>query len=187
MSAYYRCLFRKHCETSFAFICFSSRRRLRERGLQQCLQFRLVSRLGRSVYLFNCLILINYTVQVQKNSGLSLILHHDLHWLDVPQRVIFKLCMTVYKCLHGLAPKYLAKLCVPVADVAGRRQLRSASRGLLNFPRYNVSNYGRRAFCFAGHYDWNSLPEHIRQSTAIAVFKRSLETFLLQQMSHLAH
>ena len=41
--------------------------------------------------------------------------------------------MTVYKRLHGLAPKYLAELCVPVADVAGRRQLRSASRGLLNF------------------------------------------------------
>ena len=55
------------------------------------------------------------------DSGLSHILHHDLHWLDVPQRVIFKLCMTVHKCLHGLAPKYLAELCVPVADVAGRR------------------------------------------------------------------
>ena len=49
------------------------------------------------------------------NSGLSYILYHDLHWLDVPQRVIFKLCMTVYKCLHGLAPKYLAELCVPGA------------------------------------------------------------------------
>ena len=57
------------------------------------------------------------------NSGLSHILHHDLHWLDVHQHVIFKLCMTVNKCLHGLATKYLAELCVPVADVAGRRQL----------------------------------------------------------------
>jgi len=57
--------------------------------------------------------------------------------------------------------EYLAELCVPVADVAGRHQLRSASRGLLNFPRYNMSNYGRRAFCFAGPYVWNSLPEHI--------------------------
>jgi len=118
---------------------------------------------------------------------LSHILHHDLHWLDVPQRVIFKLCMTVYKCLHGLASKYLAELCVPVADVAGRRQLRSASRGLLNFSRYNMSNYGRRAFCFAGPYVWNSLPEHIQQSTSIAVFKRLLKTFLLQQISLLAH
>jgi len=70
------------------------------------------------------------------------------------------------------------------ADVAGRRQLRSASRRLLNFPRYNMSNYARRAFCFAGPYVWNSLPEHIRQSTSIAVFKRSLKTFLLQQISH---
>jgi len=94
--------------------------------------------------------------------------------------------MTVYRCLHGLAPKYLAQLCVPVADVAGRRQLRSASPGLLNFPRY-MSNYGQRAFCFAGPYVWNSLPEHIRQSTSIAVFKRSLKTFQLQQISHLAH
>jgi len=80
------------------------------------------------------------------DSGPSRILHHDLHWLDVPQRVIFKLCKTVYKCLHGLAPKYLAELCVPVADVARRRQLRSASRGLLNFPRFNLSNYGRSTF-----------------------------------------
>ena len=40
------------------------------------------------------------------DSDLSHILHHDLHWLDVPRRAIFKLCMTVYKCLHGLAPKY---------------------------------------------------------------------------------
>ena len=89
---------------------------------------------------------------------------------------------TVATCLAN----YLAELCVPVANVAGRRQLRSASRGLLNFPRYNMSNYGRRAFCFAGPYVWNSLPEHIRQSTSIAVFKRSLKTFLVQQISHLA-
>ena len=47
-------------------------------------------------------------------------------------------------------------------DVAGRRQLRCASRGLLNFPRYNMSSYGRRASCFTGPYVWNSLPEHIR-------------------------
>ena len=114
------------------------------------LLFRLVSQSDKILHdclLIGCL-----------DSGLSRILHHDLHWLDVPQRVIFKLCMTVYKCLHALAPKYLAELCVPVADVPGRRQLlRSASRGLLNFPRYNMSNCGRRAFCFAGPYVWNSL------------------------------
>ena len=79
----------------------------------------------------------------------SSILHDELHWLDVPQRVTCKLCVTVY-CLHGLAPQYLSELCVPVADVAGRRQLRSVSRGLLYFPRYNMSNYSRRAFSYTG-------------------------------------
>ena len=39
------------------------------------------------------------------DSGPSRILHPDLHWLDVPQRVIFKLCMTVYKrCLLYTSP-----------------------------------------------------------------------------------
>jgi len=47
-----------------------------------------------------------------------------------------------------------------------------------------MSNYGRRAFYFAGPYVWNSLPQHIRQSTSMAVFKRSLTTFLLHQISH---
>ena len=59
--------------------------------------------------------------------GLTHILHNELHWLDVPQRITFKLCVTVYECLHGPAPQYLSELCVPVADVAGHRQLRSSS------------------------------------------------------------
>ena len=57
----------------------------------------------------------------------------------------------------------------------------------LNFPRYNVSNYGRRAFCFAGPYVWNSLPEHIRQSTSIAVFKRSLDISTPADVAPIAH
>jgi len=102
--------------------------------------------------------------------GLTQILHNDLHWLDVPQRVTFKLCTTAYKCLHGLAPKYLADLCVPVAEVVGRRQLRSASRGLWDLPRFNISNYGRRAFSFAGPHTWNSLPDQLRTSVSLVEY-----------------
>ena len=113
--------------------------------------------------------------------GLTRLLHEDLHWLDVPQRITFKLCLLVFKCLHGLAPQYLVELCVPVADVTGRRNLRSATRGLLNFPRffprYNMTSYGRRAFSYAGPDAWNSLPEHLRQTTSIKLFKCSLKRF----------
>jgi len=113
--------------------------------------------------------------------GLMRLLHEDLHWLDIPQRITFKLCLLVSKCLHGLAPRYLAELCVPVADVMGCRNLRSATRGLLNFPRYNMISHGQRAFSYAGPHAWNSVPERLRQTTSIELFKRSLKTFVFGQ------
>ena len=33
--------------------------------------------------------------------GLGRILHDELHWLDVPDRVFFKLAVTVHRCLNG--------------------------------------------------------------------------------------
>jgi len=44
----------------------------------------------------------------------------NLHWLPVLKRVIFKMAVLVWKCLHGEAPNYLADLCVPVALTEGR-------------------------------------------------------------------
>ena len=88
---------------------------------------------------------------------------------------------------QSVAPQYLSELCVPVADVAGRRQLRSASRGLLYFPRYNMSNYARRAFSCAGPHAWDLLAENVLKSTSIAIFKRSLKTFLFEQITHSVH
>jgi len=54
-------------------------------------------------------------------SGLSRILHHDLHWLDVTERIQFRMAATVYQCLRGMAPAYLTELCTPVTASASRR------------------------------------------------------------------
>ena len=35
----------------------------------------------------------------------------DLHWLPYPQRITYKLCMIMFKCLRGSAPAYLADYC----------------------------------------------------------------------------
>ena len=50
--------------------------------------------------------------------GLTQLLHAELHWLHVADRVTYKLGWMVYKCLHGQAPDYLSELCMPVAQVA---------------------------------------------------------------------
>jgi len=78
------------------------------------------------------------------------ILHDQLHWLDVPDRVLFKLAVTVHQCLNGSTPPYLSEHCIPVSSADTRRHLRSANRHLLAVPRFPLNTYGRRAFSVAG-------------------------------------
>ena len=55
----------------------------------------------------------------------------DLHWLWSPEHIDFKLAVLVYRCLHGLAPRYLSdqttssSLLILTAAVCGRRHPRS--------------------------------------------------------------
>ena len=74
----------------------------------------------------------------------SATLHDQLRWLDVPDRVLFKLAVTVHQCLNGRAPPYLSEHCIPVAD-----------GHLLAVPRFRLNTYGRRAFSVAGPMAWN--------------------------------
>ena len=63
-------------------------------------------------------------------------LHTELHWLDVPERVKYKLSVMVHSCLK--APQYLTDFCTPLSAVTSRQRLRSTSRQLLDVPRYRV-------------------------------------------------
>jgi len=93
--------------------------------------------------------------------GLSRLLHTDLHWLDHPDRVQFKLCMTVRRCMQDKAPQYLKEYCISLSDTYSRQHLRSASRHLLSVLRH-LRTSGRRAFAVAGPTAWNSLPDDLR-------------------------
>ena len=107
--------------------------------------------------------------------GLSELLHDELHWLDIPQRV----CVTVHRCMQHKAPPYLADLSTPVADIASRQHLRSARSNQLDVPRHRRTQFGRRAFSVAGPMAWNALPDSIRDTALSACsFRRYLKTLL---------
>ena len=53
----------------------------------------------------------------------------------------------MFRCLHKTAPEYLSTYCQPIS---GRRHLRSADRGHLDFPRVKLASYGGRSFAYAG-------------------------------------
>ena len=63
------------------------------------------------------------------------LLRDRLHWLRCPERISYKLCVTVFKALYGIAPGYIADLSLPEVISEGR-SLRSASTGVrLAMPR----------------------------------------------------
>ena len=89
--------------------------------------------------------------------GLSRLMHDDLHWLVIPQRVQYKLTVTVHRCLRHRAPRYLADYCVPVSEVPGRQHLRSARCHQLSVLRVRRSTLGTRAFSVARPTIWYSI------------------------------
>ena len=114
----------------------------------------------------------------QVRRGLTHLLHKEIHLLDVPQRIQFKLGVTVHRCLQGNAPQYLVDCCKSTTDVASRQLLRSASHRQLIVPRHRLTN-GRWAFSVAGPTAWNSLQDYLRDpSLSKDTFRRSLKTYL---------
>jgi len=83
----------------------------------------------------------------------------DLHWLRFPERIDYKLAMAVliFRCLYGLAPRYLSDHIQRVAS-SNRRCLHLSSSSLLVVRRTRLTTVADRAFPVAGSRVWNSLP-----------------------------
>ena len=102
----------------------------------------------------------------------------QLHCLKVPWRIDYKLAVLVYKCLHGLAPSYLADELHYPPESEFRRCLRSASSHELYVPRIRLSTYSDRTFPGAAARIWNSLPQHIKSVLSLHVFCSRLKTYM---------
>ena len=89
----------------------------------------------------------------------------QLHWLPVRHRVIYKLCLQVYKCMHGTGPAYLQEL----LHLYTRDQL---------LPCHPKRKVGRAGFRIAGPVAWNGLPSVLRGADSVATFKAHLKTHL---------
>ena len=119
----------------------------------------------------------NLRYVISTSMGLLRLMHTELHWLDVPERVQHKLGVLMYRCQHNQAPRHLTDYCTPISDTVFRQRLRSASSHQVSVPRYRLSTYGRRAFSVAGPTVWNSLPEDMRDPEhSVDSYSQSLKT-----------
>ena len=101
---------------------------------------------------------LNATARLVTNTdkydrGLSSLLHDQLHWLNVPERIEYKLPVMIRRCLEDKAPTYLSDYCIPVTAVSSRH-LHSVNQHQLTVPHCQ-----RITFCwcffFVGLIFWN--------------------------------
>ena len=101
----------------------------------------------------------------------------ELHWLSAVDRVNFKVATLVYRCLHDLAPPYLASSLHRVTELDSRRRIRSSvDTNILLVPRSRLVTVGDRSFPVAGPRTWNNLPETVRSAPSLLSFKQRLKT-----------
>ena len=92
------------------------------------------------------------------------------HWLRVRDRIYFKTCLIVHKCIHGNAPKMLKELLM----------FSTSSRTMLLSQHRYSSKFGNRCFARFAPKIWNLLPLVLRVETNTDTFKKNLKTFLFE-------
>ena len=115
-----------------------------------------------------------------KRDHITPLLRDKLHWLKFRQRVTYKLCLQVYKALHGQSPAYLTQMVVPLSHNPHTRRLRSADSLQIVNPG-SKRKFGERGFSVAAPSAWNDLPVNIRLASNVTTFKSLLKSELFKK------
>ena len=112
--------------------------------------------------------------------GLTKLLHSELHWLDIPQRVQYKLGVIVHQCLQNNCSSVPGGLLqAHIRRLQPSTPLISQPLPVLIVPRHRRSMFGRRAFSVAGPMEWYSLPDSLRDpARSTDSFRSALKTHL---------
>ncbi len=102
----------------------------------------------------------------------------SLHWLHIKFNISYILLLLTYKALNGLARAYLTNL---LSRYNPTRSLRSHNSGLLVVPRIANSIKGGRRFLYLAPKLWNRLPDNVRGSDTLSLFKSRLKKHLFSQ------
>ena len=82
----------------------------------------------------------------------------------------------MYKCVNGIAPSYLSDYITYSSNVHEYNTRNVRSNALyLPMPR---TEYFKKSFKYCGPKTWNDIPEGIRNTPSVEVFKKVLKEFL---------
>lgn len=98
-----------------------------------------------------------------------------LHWLNIDQRIDFKIASLTFNIMASNQPSYLREL-LKVRESA--RSERSRYQNTLVQPRTHLA-LTDKSFASASPKIWNSLPPDIRKETSPIVFSKKLKTHIM--------
>ena len=91
------------------------------------------------------------------------------------------LCVLMLKCIHGLAPHYLSNDVTMVVDIHGYNT-RSSENMDLYVPRC-TKELCTCSFIYKGSMLWNDLPDILKESSSLDVFKTNYRFIIGWQIS----
>ena len=106
----------------------------------------------------------------------SVQMFNELAWANITKRHYYNKAVLTYKAINNLTPSYISDLLTPVSQTLNR-MLRSSTNGSLVVPRSKTAIFDR-SFSSSAPRLWNQLPEPVRKSTSLYVFKRNVKKFV---------
>ena len=100
------------------------------------------------------------------------------HWLNIEDRILFKVLCIVYRCVNKQGPEFLNEM---FNKKESTRTLRSNNQNYLDIPVTKCKSYGDRAFSVLGVRVWNILPLDIRNQPTLLSFRKLLKTELFNK------
>ena len=102
----------------------------------------------------------------------------NLHWLPIDRRIEYKILLTTFKALHGLAPGYIRDL---IVQYNPPRNMRSMNLSLLHEIPAKYVTFGERSFKFCAPKLWNKMPVNLRKIDELEAFKGETKTYLYKE------
>ena len=99
----------------------------------------------------------------------------ECHWLPIKERIVFKICLLVHKCLRGNAPECLREMMVYVKSARTMKLVQTDYK----------NSFGERRFGRVAPKIWNLLPLELRSEGDKEEFKKKLKTFLFNGFAEL--
>ena len=100
----------------------------------------------------------------------------ELQWLKIEQKCDYDICIMVFKILRNKLPSWL----ITLRTVSEMHSRYTRQGNHLFFDRTNT-NVGSRSLTKRGPFLWNTLPEQIKDTNSLTLFKDRLKKFFLEQ------